>query len=358
MFSQLIEQLILDNIEKINTESVNADQSVLGYGRNTELSRAKRDFANDMRKYLISTSDDLNPDTHPAKTYFKRLESFRTDYHYVYGIVNNLENLSKKKDGPEIQQLLDELGSSALRGFVKEDIRLMVENFNHVSVNESIKHLEKILQQMLTGIDKVYCSFYQAIIEDCKIKADSERNKYHQCTQGEFGKKLSNLMVISQEIYNKIEQIKLIDTVYKDHHPLDILKFHIATYFVKKITAESDATMLGRLGKNPDLTNLAEVADEKSRLLLAKLAECQQDISDLDATQPKHAVRLVECVLTTIQVIKNENMNICNRQITVGHYSLFFLAPSLGTLDQLMNSAKEVISAKCSPKHASYNMSY
>ncbi|HHF7346389.1 TPA: hypothetical protein ACPSKB_002830 [Legionella feeleii] len=200
--------------------------------------------------------------------------------------------------------------------------------------------------------------------------------------EGTSGPALQALITLLDDIYKKLkdvekeseEGVKLLDTP-DDGTPLNVYRYQTIRYLAQKVEDAGNQSLINKLLQNPKISSCHELAEEKEKILIANLKQCEENIRELnefeeiarreaerarkalekakkviddedieDAEIPKPSKILVEkkpvdypalrkkSVLSSLKALKEENETLCERfgpKISLPVSVIFFTSLSI-----------------------------
>lgn len=157
--------------------------------------------------------------------------------------------------------------------------------------------------------DKATLETLKKLISECKESASlvSSAKGYDE---GTTGPAMQALITLLDDIYKKIETterkegIKLLD-IPADGTPLSFYRYQAMRYLAQKVEDASNKSLLKKLLENPQISSCHELAEEKEKLLIVNLKECEDGIAKLDRFEEldrREAERVLELAKQAIEV--------------------------------------------------------
>ena len=203
-------------------------------------------------------------------------------------------------------------------------------------------------------------------------KIASSKKGYDEGTSGPALQAVSTLL---DDIYKKLEDaekegVKLLDTP-DDETPLNVYRYQTIRYLAQKVEDAGNQSLINKLLQNPKISSCHELAEEKEKILIANLKQCEENIRELnefeeiarreaerakkakeerhdedidEAEIPKPSKILVEkkpvdypalrkkSVLSSLKALKEENETLCERfgpKISLPVSVIFFTSLSI-----------------------------
>ncbi|WP_019215821.1 VOC family protein [Legionella tunisiensis] len=133
--------------------------------------------------------------------------------------------------------------------------------------------------------DEATLEILKGLITACKesAKLASSEKGYDEGTSGPA---LQAVITLLDDIYKKLEAaekegVKLLD-IPDDHTPLNAYRYQTIRYLAQKVEDAGNKTLLSKLLQNPQISSCYKLAEEKEKLLIANLKQCEENIGELN----------------------------------------------------------------------------
>ncbi|WED43720.1 hypothetical protein [Legionella cardiaca] len=234
--------------------------------------------------------------------------------------INSYKNRSSASDFSTSNELLRlfKLGSTEL----SESRQALTEHL-----------LLKLHQVTGRGCDLESCHLLKSLIAECMKTASNLKNY----TKGRFEQTLTEAMLLIQNIYDKLEEIQLLDVSHNDD-PLNQFRYYMALYFSKKVVETLPPSYLPI-----QLTPASSLVAQKEKLILQTLKECAFHLevlnkgpSDYHQNRRKRVLDHIEQLRRTI-IATCEKHSIKSLPVSISFFSIANVnMPSLGSNDFLL----------------------
>ncbi|WP_412754223.1 hypothetical protein [Legionella donaldsonii] len=132
----------------------------------------------------------------------------------------------------------------------------------------------------------------EATLETLKVLISKYKNSAKMASskkgydEGTSGPALQAVMTLLDDIYKKLEDaekegVKLLDTP-DDDMPLNVYRYQTIRYLAQKVEDAGNQSLINKLLQNPKISSCHELAEEKEKLLIANLKQCEENIRELD----------------------------------------------------------------------------
>ena len=201
--------------------------------------------------------------------------------------------------------------------------------------------------------DKIFKDL--VIKEILKIQTQTSQNSEKAGQQpGKFDKELSNLMALTEKIYQKFLECGLLN-IPRDTDPFHMLCFYSGSYLSMKAEQSFEMSYLSYLSTHPNVSDLWKLALKKEKIIAEQIQECKNALDVLNEDHPNYLKHYNKRVMDFIDAIIRKNEEACAEHATeIGiplvRFNLFSMLsasssihPKLGSLNDFMKKAKEEI---------------
>lgn len=134
--------------------------------------------------------------------------------------------------------------------------------------------------------------------------------------EGTSGPALQAVMTLLDDIYKKLEDaekegVKLLDTP-DDETPLNVYRYQTIRYLAQKVEDAGNQSLINKLLQNPKISSCHELAEEKEKILIANLKQCEENIRELNEFEEiarREAERAKKAMEEAKKVIEDEDID-------------------------------------------------
>lgn len=134
--------------------------------------------------------------------------------------------------------------------------------------------------------------------------------------EGTSGPALQAVITLLDDIYKKLEDaekegVKLLDTP-DDETPLNVYRYQTIRYLAQKVEDAGNQSLINKLLQNPKISSCHELAEEKEKILIANLKQCEENIRELNEFEEiarREAERAKKAMEEAKKVIEDEDID-------------------------------------------------